>query len=81
MLKFWIVLVIASITVIGNPVDSPPRLNPTPAKPYFPKKCTELTFLPMPKSIHCDLANTEPSYLDNPCNIKYILKVNKTSEG
>lgn len=80
MHKFWIISVLVSIGVIANSDDSPPKSNQITVKPYFPKKCTELTFLPMPKSIHCDLTNTEPYYLDNPCNIKYVLKINKTSD-
>lgn len=42
--------------------------------------CTHLPFLPMPKSIECNLANRAPVVVANPCSILYIIKDSKSAK-
>lgn len=44
---------------------------------YVPKKCTEINFLPMPKSITCNIENQTPYKMEDPCSIVYLIKGDK----
>ena len=43
---------------------------------YVPQKCTEMSFLPMPKSIKCTLSNQNVYKVEDPCSIIYLVKGN-----
>ena len=44
---------------------------------YRAQSCTELSFLPMPKNISCDINNQDFHIIKNPCRIIYHIKGNK----
>lgn len=43
-------------------------------------KCTQLSFLPMPKSIKCNLEDQTRYEIKDPCDIMYLLKTEGNEE-
>lgn len=46
-----------------------------PENVYFPNKCTELSFVPMPHQIKCDLSKKFKVEFKSPCTVKFNIVV------
>ena len=49
------------------------------ATDYEPQNCTELSFLPMPQNVTCELKNKNNYVIEDPCRIFYHIKADKQS--